>query len=55
MKLSALVKASVAVKRHHDTAVLVKENIALGQAYRFRGLVHYSMVGHVVACRQTRC
>jgi hypothetical protein len=30
----------VAVKRHHDHGNSYKDNISLGQAYRFRGSVH---------------
>ena len=34
-------RVSIGVKRHHDQANCYKENIELGLAYNFRGLVHY--------------
>ena len=33
------------MKRHHDKANLIKENISLGRAYSFIGLVYYHRVG----------
>jgi hypothetical protein len=34
------------------TATLIKENIQLGLAYSFKGLVHYHQGGNMAACRQ---
>ena len=37
----ALVRVSIAVKRHMAIVTLLKANISLRLAYNFRGLVHY--------------
>jgi hypothetical protein len=42
---SALVKVSVAVKRHHDHGNSYKGKHRMGMAYSFRGLVHYCYGG----------
>jgi hypothetical protein len=34
-------------------ATFIKENISLGLAYSFRGLVHFIMEENMAACRQT--
>ena len=34
---------------------LIREDISLGLAYSFRGIVHYLMAGSMVAHRQTWC
>lgn len=51
------VKVSIDVKRHMTTANLIKENISLGLAYNFRGVVYYlrdSMLSDTVLKKEMR-
>ena len=51
------VKVSIDVKRHMTTANPIKENISLGLAYNFRGVVYYlrdSMLSDAVLKKEMR-
>ena len=53
--VAVLVRVLLLWKDTVTTTTLIKENISLGLAYRFRGLFHYHHGGNMAASRQTWC